>query len=209
MKFCPICGSKMNDEMSVCPNCGASSHAGSAPAPQAKAEQQYDAAYANNARMGAANTDGYGDWNSGTIFIDPTASAGRSVPEQVQNAGEYAQVSGNHGMSEQDAWNDGTVFAEQAAPVAYPVHNVQQVANREAVQPSAMPMQAAVNPYQEKRIQTPYTPPVPKAEKQKKGKAPKQKAKMDGGALRDTVIRIVALVVVVACIVIGVITGGF
>lgn len=37
----------------------------------------------------------------------------------------------------------------------------------------------------------------------------KEKVKMDGGSLRDTIIRIAALVIVVVCIVVGAITGGF
>lgn len=216
MNFCPNCGNRLSEGMHVCPNCGIRLDADSVQALGAGSGAQNAAMSYNNApqlsntpQPGAQNA-AFDDWSSGTIFVNPDAGqrGAYAAQGQPQNAGAYAQSFGQNmygaGAAQQpaeDAWNDGTVFADQGGYAGYPVHNVQQPVHRE-------PMPA--NPYQEQRIQTPYTAPMQKPEKQRKAKAPKkEKVKMDGGSLRDTIIRIAALVIVVVCIVVGVITGGF
>ncbi len=219
MNFCPNCGNKLNKGMHVCPNCGIRLDADSEQAQRTGNSAQGAAMPYNNAAQQSRVPSGaaFDDWSSGTIFVNPDAGqpGAYAAQGQPQNAGAYSQSSGS-GMygagavqqPAEDAWNDGTVFADQGAYTGYPVHNVQQPVNRESVSTPSAPMQA--NPYQEQRIQTPYTAPMPKSEKQRMAKAPKrEKAKIDGGSLRDTIIRIAALVIVVACIVVGFITGGF
>lgn len=203
--------------MHVCPNCGIRLDGDSAQAMRTGNDIQDagNAARRNDTPSGA-QAAAFDDWGSGTIFVNPDAD--QSAPyshasqERTQNAALYAQpvgeAAGYDAAQQEDAWNDGTVFADQAAFDGYPGHDVQQAAGR-----AAAPVRAAVNPYQEQRIQTPYTPPVQKPEKQRKAKVIKKEkvktAKTDGGSLRDTVIRIAALVIVAACIVVGVMTGGF
>ncbi len=223
MNFCPNCGNRLSEGMHVCPNCGIRLDADSVQALRAGNGVQNAAMPYNNApqqnitpQPGAQNA-AFDDWGSGTIFVDPDAGqpGACAAQGQPQNAGAYAQSFGQDrygaGVAQQpaeDAWNDGTVFADQGAYAGYPVHNVQTPVYREPMPIPPAPMPA--NPYQEQRIQTPYTAPMQKPEKQRKAKAPKkEKVKMDGGSLRDTIIRIAALVIVVLCIVVGVITGGF
>ncbi len=221
MNFCPNCGNKLNKGMHVCPNCGIRLDGDSAQAMHTGNDIQDagNAARRNDTPSGAQGA-AFDDWGSGTIFVNPdadqSASYSYAAPGRPQPAEAYAQpveADAGYGAPQQqeDAWNDGTVFADQAAFDGYPVHDVQQAAGR-----AAAPVRAAVNPYQEQRIQTPYTPPVQKPEKQRKAKTVKKEkvktvktAKTDGGSLRDTVIRIAALVIVAVCIVVGVMTGGF
>ncbi len=217
MNFCPNCGNKLNKGMHVCPNCGIRLDADSE---QAQSAAMNNAVQLNNIPSGAQRA-AFDDWSSGTIFVNPDAEQQGSYAAQgqSQNVGAYSQSFGQNGMPgmygadaaqqlAEDAWNDGTVFADQGAYAGYPVHDVQQPENRKPIHTPPAPMQA--NPYQEQRIQTPYTAPMPKSEKQRMAKAPKrEKAKIDGGSLRDTIIRIVALVIVVVCVAVGVITGGF
>lgn len=218
MNFCPNCGNRLSEGMHVCPNCGIRLDADSVQALRAGNGTPYNnALQLNNTPQPCAQNAAFDDWSSGTIFVNPDAGQPEAYAAQglPQNAGAYAQSFGQNmygaGAAQQpaeDAWNDGTVFADQGGYAGYPVHNVQQPVHREPMPtpPASMP----ANPYQEQRIQTPYTAPMQKPEKQRKAKAPKkEKVKMDGGSLRDTIIRIAALVIVVVCIVVGVITGGF
>lgn len=217
MNFCPNCGNKLNKGMHVCPNCGIRLDGDSAQAMHTGNGMPHSNAAQRNDVPSGAQGAAFDDWSSGTIFVNPdadqSASYSYAAPGRPQSAEAYAQpveADAGYGAPQQqeDAWNDGTVFADQAAFDGYPVHDVQQAAGR-----AAAPVRAAVNPYQEQRIQTPYTPPVQKPEKQRKAKVVKKEkvktAKTDGGSLRDTVIRIAALVIVAVCIVVGVMTGGF
>ncbi len=228
MNFCPNCGCRMNQGVWVCPNCGAAFKADNEQAVQSGYGAQNHAAmrYGNAAQMnsgtpGAGNGASFDDWGSGTIFVNPEADQAASYSSQVQSrsADVYAQSSpaqnymyggANPAQSAvQDDWNDGTVFAGQEMNAQYQARAERQSVSMNAV-PQPMPMRTPENPYQEKRIQTPYTPPVQKPEKKTKARAPKkEKVKMDGGTLRDTIIKIVAVVVVLVCIVVGAITGGF
>lgn len=217
MNFCPNCGNKLNKGMHVCPNCGIRLDGDSEQAVRTGNGMPHSNAARRNDTPSGAQAAAFDDWGSGTIFVNPdadqSASYSYAAPGRPQPAEAYAQpveADAGYGAPQQqeDAWNDGTVFADQAAFDGYPVHDVQQAAGR-----AAAPVRAAVNPYQEQRIQTPYTPPVQKPEKQRKAKVVKKEkvktAKTDGGSLRDTVIRIAALVIVAVCIVVGVMTGGF